>query len=59
VCNAGDGGAPAYSVMAGEDVAKVAVPMATLPGEGNGYEATILPNPMRSFIGGVAARSRL
>ena len=37
--------------MAGEDVAKVAVLMAALPGEVNLYEATILPNHMRSFIG--------
>jgi NADP-dependent 3-hydroxy acid dehydrogenase YdfG len=38
-------------VMAAEDVAKVAVLMAALPGEVNLYEATILPNHMRSFIG--------
>ena len=38
-------------VMAGEDVAKVAVLMAALPGEVNLYEATILPNHMKSFIG--------
>jgi len=38
-------------VMAQEDVAKVAVLMAALPGEVNLYEATILPNHMRSFIG--------
>ncbi|MCX7313560.1 MAG: SDR family oxidoreductase [Hyphomicrobiales bacterium] len=38
-------------VMAGEDVAKVAVLMAALPGEVNLYEATILPNNMKSFIG--------
>ena len=29
----------------------VAVPMAALPDEVNLYEATILPNSMRSFIG--------
>jgi NADP-dependent 3-hydroxy acid dehydrogenase YdfG len=38
-------------VMAAEDVAKVAVLMASLPPEVNLYEATILPNHMRSFIG--------
>jgi len=38
-------------VMAAEEVAKVALLMATLPGEVNLYEATILPNHMRSFIG--------
>jgi NAD(P)-dependent dehydrogenase (short-subunit alcohol dehydrogenase family) len=38
-------------IMAAEDVAKVAVLMAALPGEVNLYEATILPNSMRSFIG--------
>jgi NAD(P)-dependent dehydrogenase (short-subunit alcohol dehydrogenase family) len=38
-------------VMAAEDVARVAVLMAALPGEVNLYEATILPNHMRSFIG--------
>jgi NADP-dependent 3-hydroxy acid dehydrogenase YdfG len=37
-------------VMAAEDVAKVAVLMAALPPEVNLYEATILPNHMRSFI---------
>ena len=37
--------------MAGEDVAKVAVMMAALPGEVNLYEAVILPNHMKSFIG--------
>ena len=38
-------------VMTAEDVAKVAVLMAALPQEVNLYEATILPNHMRSFIG--------
>ena len=38
-------------IMAGEDVAKIAVLMAALPGEVNLYEATILPNHMKSFIG--------
>ena len=37
--------------MAGEDVAKIAVLMAALPGEVNLYEATMLPNDMRRFIG--------
>jgi NAD(P)-dependent dehydrogenase (short-subunit alcohol dehydrogenase family) len=38
-------------IMAAEDVARVAVLMAALPGEVNLYEATILPNNMKSFIG--------
>jgi NAD(P)-dependent dehydrogenase (short-subunit alcohol dehydrogenase family) len=38
-------------IMAAEDVAKVVVLMSALPGEVNLYEATILPNHMRSFIG--------
>jgi NADP-dependent 3-hydroxy acid dehydrogenase YdfG len=37
--------------MAAEDVARVAVLMCGLPAEVNLYEATILPNNMRSFIG--------
>jgi NAD(P)-dependent dehydrogenase (short-subunit alcohol dehydrogenase family) len=48
---AGPGATPEDYVMAAEDVAKVAVLMAALPGEVNLYEATILPNHMRSFIG--------
>jgi NAD(P)-dependent dehydrogenase (short-subunit alcohol dehydrogenase family) len=48
---AGPGATPDDYVMAGEDVAKVAVLMAALPAEVNLYEATILPNHMRSFIG--------
>jgi NADP-dependent 3-hydroxy acid dehydrogenase YdfG len=48
---AGPGATPEDYVMAGEDVAKVAVLMAALPAEVNLYEATILPNQMRSFIG--------
>jgi NAD(P)-dependent dehydrogenase (short-subunit alcohol dehydrogenase family) len=48
---AGAGEAPDDYVMAPEDVAKVAVLMASLPPEVNLYEATILPNHMRSFIG--------
>ena len=47
---AGPGATPQDYVMAAEDVAKVAVLMAALPGEVNLYEATILPNQMRSFI---------
>jgi len=47
----GPGEKPDDYVMAAEDVAKVAVLMAALPGEVNLYEATILPNHMRSFIG--------
>ncbi|MFL6799218.1 MAG: SDR family oxidoreductase [Xanthobacteraceae bacterium] len=46
----GPGATPEDYVMAGEDVAKVAVLMAALPPEVNLYEATILPNHMRSFI---------
>jgi NAD(P)-dependent dehydrogenase (short-subunit alcohol dehydrogenase family) len=48
---AGAGDTPEDYVMAAEDVAKVAVLMASLPPEVNLYEATILPNHMRSFIG--------
>jgi NAD(P)-dependent dehydrogenase (short-subunit alcohol dehydrogenase family) len=47
---AGPGETPEDYVMAQEDVAKVAVLMAALPPEVNLYEATILPNNMRSFI---------
>jgi NAD(P)-dependent dehydrogenase (short-subunit alcohol dehydrogenase family) len=48
---AGPGERPDDYVMATDDVAKVAVLMAALPPEVNLYEATILPNHMRSFIG--------
>lgn len=48
---AGPGDSPSDYVMAAEDVGKVAVLMASLPPEVNLYEATILPNHMRSFIG--------
>jgi NAD(P)-dependent dehydrogenase (short-subunit alcohol dehydrogenase family) len=48
---AGPGATPDDYVMAAEDVAKVAVLMSALPPEVNLYEATILPNNMRSFIG--------
>lgn len=47
----GVGATPDDYVMAAEDVAKIAVLMATLPPEVNLYEATVLPNQMRSFIG--------
>jgi NAD(P)-dependent dehydrogenase (short-subunit alcohol dehydrogenase family) len=47
----GVGATPDDYVMAGEDVARVAVMMAALPPEVNLYESTILPNHMRSFIG--------
>jgi len=47
----GPGATPDDYVMAAEDVARVAVLMAALPAEVNLYEATILPNHMRSFIG--------
>lgn len=46
----GPGAKPENYVMAAEDVARVAVLMATLPPEVNLFEATILPNHMRSFI---------
>ena len=48
---AGPGATPDDYVMAAEDVAKVAVLMCALSPEVNLYEATILPNHMRSFIG--------
>jgi len=48
---AGRGERPDDYIMAAADVARVAVLMAALPGEVNLYEATILPNHMRSFIG--------
>ena len=48
---AGPGERPDDYVMAAADVARVAVLMAALPPEVNLYEATILPNHMRSFIG--------
>jgi NAD(P)-dependent dehydrogenase (short-subunit alcohol dehydrogenase family) len=48
---AGPGPTPDDYIMAAADVARVAVLMAALPGEVNLYEATILPNHMRSFIG--------
>src|SRR5262249_39453001 len=47
----GHGEKPEDYIMAAEDVAKVAGLMAALPPEVNLYEATILPNHMRSFIG--------
>jgi len=46
----GPGEKPEDYVMAAEDVARVVVLMASLPPEVNLYEATILPNHMRSFI---------
>jgi len=48
---AGAGGTPEDYVMSADEVAKVAVLMASLPPEVNLYEATILPNHQRSFIG--------
>jgi len=47
----GPGATPDDYVMAPEDVAKIVVLMCGLPPEVNLYEATILPNNMRSFIG--------
>ncbi len=49
--SAGPGATADDYVMAADDVARVALLMATLPPEVNLYEATILPNTMRSFIG--------
>jgi NADP-dependent 3-hydroxy acid dehydrogenase YdfG len=48
---AGPGATPEDYIMATEDVAKIVVLMCSLPPEVNLYEATILPNHMRSFIG--------
>jgi NAD(P)-dependent dehydrogenase (short-subunit alcohol dehydrogenase family) len=48
---AGAGDKPEDFVMEPDDVAQVAVLMAALPPEVNLYEATILPNHARSFIG--------
>jgi len=48
---AGPGPTPEDYIMAPQDVAKVVVVMCSLPPEVNLYEATILPNHMRSFIG--------
>jgi NAD(P)-dependent dehydrogenase (short-subunit alcohol dehydrogenase family) len=48
---AGAGEKPEDYVMSADEVAKVAVLMAALPPEVNLYEATILPNHQRSFIG--------
>lgn len=48
---AGHGPTPDDYIMATRDVARVALLMCTLPPEVNLYEATILPNRMRSFIG--------
>ena len=50
ICH-GPGATPEDYVMAAEDVAKIVVLMCGLPPEVNLYEATILPNHMRSFIG--------
>jgi NAD(P)-dependent dehydrogenase (short-subunit alcohol dehydrogenase family) len=46
----GAGATPEQYVMDPDDVARIAVLMASLPPEVNLYEATILPNAMRSFI---------
>jgi len=48
---AGAGDTPDDYVMDPADVAKIVVLMCGLPPEVNLYEATILPNHMRSFIG--------
>jgi len=49
--HAGAGETPEDYIMSAGEVAKVAVLMAALPPEVNLYEATILPNHQRSFIG--------
>jgi NAD(P)-dependent dehydrogenase (short-subunit alcohol dehydrogenase family) len=48
---AGAGKSPEQYVMDPADVARIAVLMCTLPPEVNLFEATILPNHQRSFIG--------
>jgi NAD(P)-dependent dehydrogenase (short-subunit alcohol dehydrogenase family) len=48
---AGPGKTPQDYVMAPEDVARIAVLMCALPPEVNLFEATILPNNQRSFLG--------
>jgi NAD(P)-dependent dehydrogenase (short-subunit alcohol dehydrogenase family) len=48
--NAGPGERPEEYIMHAADVAQVALTMCALPPEVNLYEATILPNAMRSFI---------
>jgi NAD(P)-dependent dehydrogenase (short-subunit alcohol dehydrogenase family) len=48
---AGAGPTPDDYIMSADDVARVALLMCSLPPEVNLYEATILPNQMRSFIG--------
>jgi NAD(P)-dependent dehydrogenase (short-subunit alcohol dehydrogenase family) len=48
---AGAGPTPDDYIMSADDVARVAMLMCALPPEVNLYEATILPNQMRSFIG--------
>jgi NAD(P)-dependent dehydrogenase (short-subunit alcohol dehydrogenase family) len=48
---AGPGKTPQDYVMAPEDVARIAVLMCALPPEVNLFEATILPNHQRSFLG--------
>jgi NAD(P)-dependent dehydrogenase (short-subunit alcohol dehydrogenase family) len=47
----GPGETPADYLMSTEDVAKLAVLMCSLPPEVNLFEATILPNHMRSVVG--------
>ena len=47
---AGPGKRPEDYIMAAEDVARIALVMCTLPPEVNLFEATVLPNHMRSFI---------
>jgi NAD(P)-dependent dehydrogenase (short-subunit alcohol dehydrogenase family) len=48
---AGPGATPDDYVMEPADVASIVVLMCSLPPEVNLYEATVLPNHMRSFIG--------
>ena len=50
VRSAGPGPTPQQYVMEAAEVARIAVLMATLPPEVNLFEATVLPNHMKSFI---------
>jgi NADP-dependent 3-hydroxy acid dehydrogenase YdfG len=47
----GPGAAPQDYLMAPEQIARIAVLMCAMPPEVNLFDATILPNHQRSFIG--------
>jgi NAD(P)-dependent dehydrogenase (short-subunit alcohol dehydrogenase family) len=49
--NPGPGAKPHDYLMAPEHIARIAVLMCTLPAEVNFFDATVLPNHQRSFIG--------